>query len=76
MSGTPRADILSPMASTDLPAWCPPPLASACASRAKAPLASYPETAAQIAAASGRLRAEQAASGAAALLMVHKLAIQ
>lgn len=57
--------------STPVPSWCPPALAESSAARAKAPLSSFGDCAAQIDACSARLRAEQLEVAGVRLMMVH-----
>lgn len=57
--------------STPVPSWCPAALAESSAARAKAPLSSFRECAAQVDACSARLRAEQLEVAGVRLMMVH-----
>lgn len=59
------------MSNSELPAWCPAPLAAASSSRAKAPLSNFASLAEQVGAMAQRLRLENADHGSAKLLFVH-----
>lgn len=59
------------MTTAALPSWCPAPLASVCAARAKAPLTDFGDTHAQVTAAAARLKAEHGDADGATFMFVH-----